>query len=333
MRIGKRLCHTRHDRQHLGHRQQIAILAIVQQVLALEELHGDVCQIVFFPGIEYGDDILVLQSTGGFGFAEKPLARIDQFVTRELLAQCHGLDGNDTADLRVFTQVDDTHGPLAKLLVHLISAQHRFLDCAAVQQHGSTRVGAAAAKHHGLGHVLGAIEFGLQVFVVLVISGHVLIDRLRLVELPLALEIQCQVIQVAHHGVVHRYAAKAVERHVELALALQRQAHHAVGLCRLLVRLQLAGLRHQEAFGGEGQMPDRQQGRRQHQFDPGCATRQEEKFSAQQSDKGDQRDNGRGTGRKPWQQGNYVSRHQQKHRHGGPYCPAWLHNEMLAQDA
>jgi hypothetical protein len=74
----------------------------------------------------------------------------------------------------------------------------------------------------------------------------VLVHGLGLVELALALEVQRQVVQVVHHGVAHGHAAEAVEGHVQLALALQGQAHHAVGFGRLLVGLELARLGHRK---------------------------------------------------------------------------------------
>jgi hypothetical protein len=83
----------------------------------------------------------------------------------------------------------------------------------------------------------------------------VLINRLSLVELALALKVQRQAVQVAHHRIAHRHPAEAVEGHVQLTLTLKRQAHHAVGFCRLLVRLELAGLGHQETLGGKRQVP------------------------------------------------------------------------------
>jgi hypothetical protein len=99
----------------------------------------------------------------------------------------------------------------------------------------------------------------------------VLVHGLGLVELALALEIERQVVQVGHHLVAQRHALEPVEGRVELALALQRQAHHAVGLGRLLVGLHLAGFGDQEALGGERQVPDQQHRRRQHQLQPGRA--------------------------------------------------------------
>ncbi len=123
-----------------------------------------------------------------------------------------------------------------------------------------------------------------------------LVDRLRLVELALAFEIECQAVKVAHHGVTKRNPAKTIKRSVELSLALQRQAHHPVRLGRLLVRLELAGLGDQETLGCQGQVADGQQHRRQHELDPGCTAREQTELGAQQHDKQHQRHDGRSSG-------------------------------------
>ena len=81
-----------------------------------------------------------------------------------------------------------------------------------------------APQHDGFRQVLRPIQLGLQILVVLVVGGHVLVHRLGLVELALAFEVQRQVVQVAHDGITHWHAAKAVECGVELLLPLQGQA-------------------------------------------------------------------------------------------------------------
>ena len=159
VRVGKRLGHPRHDRQHFGHGKQVAVFAVVEQVFALEKLHGDIGQVVLFAGIKYRHDVLMLQTPGRLGLAEETFTCVDQFVARKLLAQCHRLDGNDTADFRVFAKVYDTHGSLAEFLVDLVAAQHGFLDRATFQQHGPTGMCTRATQHNGLGQVLGPVKF------------------------------------------------------------------------------------------------------------------------------------------------------------------------------
>ncbi len=122
---------------------------MVGQVLAFEEFHGDIGQIVLFTRIENGHDILVLQAPGCFRFAEKALTRVDQFVASKLLAQGHGLDGHNTTNLGVLAQIDHAHGALAQFLFDLVAAQHGFFYRAAFQQHGATGMATTAAQHHG----------------------------------------------------------------------------------------------------------------------------------------------------------------------------------------
>ena len=294
---------------------------MVEQVLALEKLHGDVGQIVLLAGIEDRHNVLVLQPAGCLCLAEETLARIDQFVARELLAQGHGLDRHDTADLRVLAQIDHAHRALAEFLVDLVAPEHRLFDPAAVEQHRATRMGATSAEHDGLGQVLGTVELGLQVLVVLVVGSHVLVHGLGLVELALALEVQRQAVQVAHHGVTERNPAEAVERGIKLTLTLQRQAHHAIGFSRLLVGLQFAGLGDQETLGGQSQMPDDQQHRRQHQLEPGRIARQQAELGAKQADKCHQRDDCCHARRQARQHRDDVGRHQQEQGQRRPHTP------------
>ena len=65
-----------------------------------------------------------------------------------------------------------------------------------------------------------------------------------------------------------RRLAELVEGHVELALLLEREAQHAVGLGAREVGRFLAALGHEVALGREQRMPDDQQRERQHQLHP-----------------------------------------------------------------
>ena len=192
--ISQRLSNTRHDGQHFWSRQQIAIFAEIQQILAFEEFHGDIRQVVFFAGIEDSDDILMLQSPCRFSFAEEPFARIDQLITGKLLAQSHRLDRHNPANFRVFTKVNHTHRTLAKLLVNLITAKHRLLHRAPVEQHGPAWMRATATQHHRFGKILRPVQLRLQVFVVLIVGRHMLVYGLGFIELAFTFKVQRQVV-------------------------------------------------------------------------------------------------------------------------------------------
>ncbi len=140
MGVSQSLRDPRHDGQHPWHRQQVTVLAVVEQVFALEKLHRDIRQIMLLASIEYGDDVLVLQTAGGFSLAEKALARINQLVAREFLGQGHGLDRDDATDFRILAQIHDAHRTLAQFLVDLIAPQHWFFDRSSVEQHGAARM-------------------------------------------------------------------------------------------------------------------------------------------------------------------------------------------------
>ena len=175
---------------------------------------------MLFTGIKNCDDILVLQTARCLCFAKKPRTGVNQIFAIELFAQCHGLDGNNTANLWIFTQVHHPHRAFAKFLLNLVTPQHRLFNRAAVKKHDSPGARTTAAKHDGLGQGPGPIKLGLDIFVVCVMGRHVLVHRFCLVELAFALKIKRQAVQVAHDRLVHRNPAKAVKRHVKLALAL-----------------------------------------------------------------------------------------------------------------
>ena len=194
-------------------------------------------------------------------------------------------------------------------------------------------MGATAAQHDRFRQILGAIQLRLQVLVVLVVAGHMLVHGLGLVELAFALKIEREVVHVAHHGVAHRDAPESVERHVELALTLQRQAHHPVGFSGLLIRFELAGLGHKEPLGRQREVPDGKQDRGKNHLHPCRATRQKAELDTQHAREQYQRDERCGSGRQARKQCNDIRRHQQEHRERGPDAPARLHDEVLAQYA
>src|SRR5207253_7143178 len=118
--------------------------------------------------VENRDDVRVIEAACGFRFTEKAVFDILQLVGIELLRQGHGLDRHHAADLRVFTEIYDTHRALAQLFFHLIAAEHRFFHAAAGENHGAARMSAGAAENQRLGHRLGAayaftdiLEFGI----------------------------------------------------------------------------------------------------------------------------------------------------------------------------
>ena len=193
-----------------------------------------------------------------------------QLVGLEFRRERHRLDRDDAADLRILAAVDHAHRALAELLLDLVAAEHRLLLAAALQHHGA-RVGARGrgpAEDDRLGKLLGAVEALLDVAELGVERRHVAEDALGLVELAAALEVERERVEVLHHLLVERRLAELVERHVQLALLLEGEPEHAVGLGALGVRLLLAALGDEVALGGEQRVADHEQRRRQHQLQP-----------------------------------------------------------------
>ena len=137
VRVGERIGHARADGKHLLERQQIVGLDVGREVLALQELHRDVGEIVLFAGVVDRDDVGMSETPRGLGFAEKPLFDVLQLVGLELLRQRHRLDRHHAADLGILAEVDDAHRALAQLLLHLVAAEHWLFHAAAGQDHGA----------------------------------------------------------------------------------------------------------------------------------------------------------------------------------------------------
>ena len=83
----------------------------------------------------------------------------------------------------------------------------------------------------------GAFAALAGLHMVAVLPQDVLVHRTRLDVLVLLLEVLCKVHQIGLQLRTRRYAPQAFKRHVQLPLALQGQAHHAVRLLAILVRI------------------------------------------------------------------------------------------------
>ncbi len=284
-------------------------------------------------GIEDGDDVRVVQPAGGFRLAEEALLHVGQFLFVEFLRQRHGLDRDHAVDLGVTAQIDHAHGPLAQFLLDLVAAQHRLLHRAVLEDAGVGAPRPGAAQHDGFRHRLGPLDAGFQILELRIEVGHVTEYGFGLVELPLALEIEGQVVQVFHHRIRQRHLAELVPGHVELSLPLEGQRQHAVGFGRLLVRLHLAALGHQEALGGQQQVADQQQGRRKHQLQPHQLTGHQHEVGGQQRDEQRRRHAGAQPSPQPRQQHDQIEGDQQEHAELGRPGPGRRHEEMFLQDA
>ena len=61
-----------------------------------------------------------------------------------------------------------------------------------------------------------------------VMAQDVFVYRLRLAEVALAFEVLRQMVEIVQKRAADRHLAQALKGHVQLPLALQCQAHHAV---------------------------------------------------------------------------------------------------------
>ena len=90
---------------------------------------------MLFTRIKNRHNVLMLQTPRSFCFTEKAFTRIVERLALKLLAQCHGFDGHNTANFRVFALIHDAHRAFAQLFFNLVATQHGFFNTAAVKQH------------------------------------------------------------------------------------------------------------------------------------------------------------------------------------------------------
>ena len=64
------------------------------------------------------------ETPGGFCFAEKPCLDILQLVVVVELIESHGLDGHETLDRWILSQVDKSHCAASEFFQHLIASEH-----------------------------------------------------------------------------------------------------------------------------------------------------------------------------------------------------------------
>ena len=126
-----------------------------------------------------------------------------------------------------------------------------------------------------------------------------------------AFKIQRQRVNIFQQLLVHRAFAEFVEGHVELTLLLERQTQHAVGLGTGQIRLLLAALGDEKAFGGEQQMADHQQGGGQHQLDPNAWAHHQPEVNRKQCHKKTKREHGSGPRTQLGQHQQQIGDHQQ----------------------
>ncbi len=192
----------------------------------------------------------------------------------------------------------------------------------------------AAAEDDGALHPLRARQLLLHVLEFWIVLGDVFVHCAGFVELALALEIQRQVVHQVEQAVVDLVdALELVERHVELALALEGQAEHLVALGALGVRGLLALLGDAELLHRHEQMAEHQQQGRRGQLEPQGAAGKQHELGHQQGDHQAGRDQGGTHRRQPGHGEGEVGGEQQEQRQLGPAGPGWARIVVLLQQA
>ena len=110
-----------HHPQHFAQGHFRGLPGAFQEVLAGHEFEGQVEQAGGFARVVEGDDVGVLESAGGAGFAQQAAAAIgDVFVVAA--DDPHGFDRHQAIDVRVVGEVDVAHRSGAERFLDLVAA-------------------------------------------------------------------------------------------------------------------------------------------------------------------------------------------------------------------
>ncbi len=165
VRVAERIGDALDEGEDLVRREEVRLLRVLDEILALEVLHRDVAEVVLLARVEDGDDVRVVEAPGRFRLAEEALLGVGELVRLEFRRERHRLDRDDATDLRILAAIHDAHRALAELFLHLVTPEHRLLGPAALQDHRA-RVGARrrrAAEDDRLGQALRAVHPFLDV--------------------------------------------------------------------------------------------------------------------------------------------------------------------------
>ena len=142
--------HRQADVDDTAHRHHGAHVEGLAQAQALDELHRDVGHPLALTDVIDGDDIRVVEATGGLALAEEVIAEGRALVRRQVEAQ--DLERDASLDQRIFRAIDRAHRALAQRRGHPISpdmARAPGTALAAAVGNGRTRhVGVALHQRH-----------------------------------------------------------------------------------------------------------------------------------------------------------------------------------------
>ena len=202
-----------------------------------------------------------------------------------------------------------------------------------IEHQRAGRAGPSAAEDERTVGLLGALAPFGDIAEFRVVLEDVVVGGRGLAELALALEVERQAVNQVEHRVIHRQGAELVQRHVELALVLEGEPEHAVGLAGVGLDAQFLALGHEEALGGEQHMAEQQQQCGRNRFHPHLLTQQQVMTAAEQRDQQHKRYQSGGRRRHARQQQHEVERERQVEYGLGTHGPIRTRVEVLVENA
>ena len=254
MRVVEGLGDARHVVQHGRRGQELVLRGETHEVVSVEQLHGDVADVLLLARVEDAHDAGVVQGPGRLRLAEKALLDLLHLGRAAHVVEHQGLDRDLPVDLGVLAQIDDAHRPAAQLLLDLVAAQGRLGGAAGDDHRAFLLLAPDAPEHGAVRRGLQGLDLGFDVLVFRIHRGDVLVRLGGLGVLPLALEIEAQVVEGVLEAVVDellRDEAELLEGHVEHALPLEGEPEHLVGLDLGSLDQLLAPLGEEEALGDD----------------------------------------------------------------------------------
>ncbi len=110
-----------HDAEDAGDGEGMAGVEESLEAFALDKLHGDVVEAVFFAGIVDNYDVGMGEETGGAGFGLEAREKLGAAEAGAFFTEADGFDGDGAADDGVGGSVDNTHGAAAEFAENFVA--------------------------------------------------------------------------------------------------------------------------------------------------------------------------------------------------------------------
>src|SRR5258708_33690688 len=112
-----------HDAEDAGDGEGMAGVEESLEAFALDKLHGDVVEAVFFAGIVDNYDVGMGEETGGAGFGLEAGEKFGAAEAGAFFTEADGFDGDGAADDGVGGSVDKTHGGAGEFTENFVTAR------------------------------------------------------------------------------------------------------------------------------------------------------------------------------------------------------------------